>query len=271
VLKDASDALTFKWKQLVREFNQHGGDLTGQQKAVSEYLELLASARGSGPVDSLRWGSALTRVSRLTEIPVEDLNRRFKQRRPSSHAGSTQRAAGAPQVPSAVPIDATGEEPHPADIVDVPAEFADGDVESPRARQLAERWILAVLLQQPERWSQVLHDVQVTDFRDSRRRKLAQIYWEHQRDEGEPVFNEFLNTLEPDLADLAVELAAEFEQLGDAALRLTEAVALLADEKNREERQKLPMQIRRTNDNAEQDDLLRKAMEHARKPDLRRA
>src|SRR5262249_48153064 len=75
LLKDATDALTYKWKQLSRQFETSKGDLTSQQKAVETYLELLASARGSGPVDSIRWGSALARVSRLTEIPVDDLNR----------------------------------------------------------------------------------------------------------------------------------------------------------------------------------------------------
>src|SRR5581483_527487 len=77
LLADAADALTYKWKQLNRRF-QSTGDLTGQQHAVEQYLELLAQARGSGPVDAIRWGSALARVSRLTEIPVAELNRRFK-------------------------------------------------------------------------------------------------------------------------------------------------------------------------------------------------
>jgi DNA primase len=72
VLRNASDALTYKWKQLSREFNAHGDDLTGQQHAVQNYLDLLAGARDTGPVDSLRWGAALTRVGRLTGIPVED-------------------------------------------------------------------------------------------------------------------------------------------------------------------------------------------------------
>ena len=89
VVSNSIDALEFKWRQLSRKFAQ-SGDLTGQQEAVSEYLELLASARGSGPVDPIRWGGALTRVSRLTEIPVDQLNRRFKNgarpRRPAGQA-----------------------------------------------------------------------------------------------------------------------------------------------------------------------------------------
>ena len=59
---------------------------------MEQYLELLANARGSGPVDPLRWGSALARVSRLTEIPVDELNRRFKMRRPAMTAGGAMAA-----------------------------------------------------------------------------------------------------------------------------------------------------------------------------------
>src|SRR5688500_14009207 len=77
MLAEAADALTLKWKQLNRQFNA-SGDLTGRAKAVEEYLGTLAAARGSGPVDSIRWGSALSRVSRLTDVPVEELNRRFR-------------------------------------------------------------------------------------------------------------------------------------------------------------------------------------------------
>src|SRR5688500_8639179 len=89
LLSASSDALTFKWKQLNARFDAKG-DLTGNQKAVGEYLDLLASARGSGPVDSIRWGQALSRVSRLTEIPVEELNRKFKTKKPAKPHAATQ-------------------------------------------------------------------------------------------------------------------------------------------------------------------------------------
>ena len=84
VIDSAVDVLTYKWKQLSTQFAKSAGDLTGQQKAVTEYLDLLADARGAGPVDSIRWGSALARVSRLTDIPVDELNARFRNRKPKA-------------------------------------------------------------------------------------------------------------------------------------------------------------------------------------------
>ncbi len=75
-----------------QQFKASGDNLTGQQKAVKQYLDVLNKARSGGPVDSLRWGSALSRVSRLTDIPVEELNRRFSQ--PAHAAGPRGRNNG---------------------------------------------------------------------------------------------------------------------------------------------------------------------------------
>ena len=56
----------------------------------------------------------------------------------------------------------------------------------PTARDRSERWILGVLLVEPQRWFDVQKNVHVSDFTDEPRRKLAEIYWQHHQDEGEP-------------------------------------------------------------------------------------
>ena len=48
LISAATDALAFKWKQLAKRY-AGSDDITGRQKAVREYLDLIASARGSGP------------------------------------------------------------------------------------------------------------------------------------------------------------------------------------------------------------------------------
>jgi len=85
VIAGAEDALSFQWRMLRRAMGD-APDLTVQQRAVTRYLELLGSARAAGPIDDVRWGAALARVSRLTNIPVDMLHRRF---------GHKQRQAGA--------------------------------------------------------------------------------------------------------------------------------------------------------------------------------
>ncbi len=266
LLAAAPDALSYKWKQLVRQFNFSGGDLTGQQKAIEQYLQVLAGARGSGPVDGIRWGSALSRVSRLTDIPVEELNRRFKTGRRDQ-----RRAASRPQPvePDAAPLPSAVQRPL-------------------TGQDRAERWILGVLLLDPQRWARVQRSVDVEDFGDPKHRRLAEIYWQHQRDEGEPVFNEFLGQLsEPALVELAIEAIEEVEGLrerrGEAPeIRepqssdptLDEAIAHLQTVRGQREEQKLVAELRRTSDEnrPERDEvgILRQLQEKARQPDLRR-
>jgi DNA primase len=254
LLRDATDALTYKWKQLVRQFDASGGDLTGQQKAVEQYMETLAAARASGPVDSLRWGSALTRVSRLTDIPADALYRRFRLK---------------PQA-AKPPIQAAAEEGSTNNVPATPAR------KGPLyARDRSERWILAILLAEPHRWFELQQKVHPPEFTDDARRTLAELYWRHQQDEGEPVFSEFLGTLEdPAVANLAVELVEEFDSLVDADARMNEAIACLDEKRRSVENEKQMAQLRRgnatTTPGGSDDDPLRKIQEAARRPDLRR-
>jgi DNA primase len=251
VLASASDALTFKWKLLDRKFAA-SDDLTGRQRAVEEYLGTLAAARGSGPVDSIRWGQALARVSRLTEIAPEELNKRFKV----APARAGHRTVNRPQ---------------PGEMQERPA---------PRgpltARDRAERWILGILLGEPGKWSDVQQEVSPKDFADETRRKLAELYWGYQRDEGEPVFSEFLSYLteQPALTQLAVELVDEIEELDEASTHLADAVKHLVEIRRRNEEQKLVAELRRTSDaklpEQAEVDLLKKLQDKARTPDLRR-
>jgi DNA primase len=274
LLQNAQDALSYKWKQLVRQFNANGDDMTGQTKAVQQYMEVLAGARGSGSVDSLRWGQALARVSRLTEIAVEDLNRRFGQKKKSKAKPVVQSAVG----PAA--LDENGQSVSTPDADHSSRPKQTGPL---NATDRSERWILAILLAEPSRWSHVQLYVSPQQFSDENRRRIAEIYWNHQTDEGEPVFSEFLsNLMEPELAELAVSLIEEFDTLYDPVQRLDEAIGFLAEQRKREEAPKLLAVLRRNNGPAPEispetsggsqptDDPLRLLQEKARRPDLRR-
>ena len=191
LLAGAADALTFKWRQLERQFNA-AGDLTGQQKAVSAYLEVLAGARGAGPVDSLRWGAALSRVSRLTDIPVEALNRRFKPVRP--------------------PRRNVTDVAQPAESSEKPEKIGTSRTET--AQDKAERWLLGGVLAWPQRWDEVQQHMQPQDFTCDLRRQLAEIVWEVARHDGHFELSELLSLLETDaLKSLAAELVHEVESL----------------------------------------------------------
>ncbi|MDB5302421.1 MAG: primase [Phycisphaerales bacterium] len=256
VVSSATDALLYKWKQLVRRFNDNGDSLTGQQKAVEEYMEMLAGARGSGPVDAIRWGRALAQVSRLTEIPVDQLNRRFravKQVGPRLSAPAPDGSAHA--GPAGQPTT--------------------GDRAAPKvqraltAQERAERQLLGVLLLEPKRWFSVQKALTLPAFTDELHHRLAEIYWTNQQDEGEPVFHEFLGLLKDDaLRELAVACVDEVEALGDTEAVFNSALNFVRETYIR----KLPGDTER-NSLGPQDDalLLKQLSELARQPNLRRA
>lgn len=264
LLANAVDALSYKWKQLARRFAENN-DLTGRQKATEEYLATLAKARGTGPVDSLRWHSALARVSRLTDIPVEELNRRFK--RPAQTKPIFRQTTAL----SVVKEDANGQ---PAVSVPIRRGPLTG-------RDRAERWILGMLLNEPKWWHDVQQHVQPQQFNDSTRRELAQRYWDYQRNEGEPVLSEFLGALGQDhtenrdfLVQFAIELANEADQLPETEARqaLLDSIAHMKDEQNRLATDRLLAEARHSDESGavDQVDLLTRLADHKKKPDLRR-
>jgi DNA primase len=254
LLAGAQDALGFKWRQLRRDYGSKD-DLTSQQKAVEQYLEVLAGARGSGPVDPIRWGQVIARVSRLTEIPQEQLNRRFKA---SARKRPTPPPAAAAQVSE--PQEPNNSAP---------------SVRLLTAEDRAENWVLGVILAQPNRWSHVQQAVTPQDFTNDLRRQLAEIYWAHQRDEGEPEFNELLGMLgDPALKDLAIELLGAVEAMTDLDQTLSDGLSHMQSMRRRTDERKLLAELKRTSDSTRSDtdeiELLRRLQERARQPDIRR-
>jgi DNA primase len=234
LIAGASDVLSYKWDQMFRQFQASGGDLTGQQKAVEAYLELLSAARLAGPVDQMRWGAVLARVSRLTGIPIEDLHARFRKRpvaKPASAASSPQGAATAQPAVT----------PRPA----APS------VKIPMAQALAERQMLGILLREPQKWHKVGLIVHPEDFADVDRRRLAEVYWQHQQDLGEPEFREFVGQLdEPAVKALALELMAEAEAMEDVEQTLEGALNFIREERRRREDSKHLAELRRISHSA---------------------
>ena len=116
---------------------------------------------GAGGPDSL--GAALARVSRLTEIPVEELNRRFRLR-PAERVCPARQAVqvGEPNQPKSS-AQASAVDRSPAGRRIYSGTFA------VRTRPLAR----------------IQQHVQPDDFTDEALRKIAEVFWRHQQDEPE--------------------------------------------------------------------------------------
>ena len=248
LVSSAPDALTYAWKQMAQRFVSSNG-LTDQQKAAAQYTGLLARVAASGSVEPMRFGAALARVSRLIGIPLAELHERC---RPKKAARSV-----------AVPVPAAAGESGRA-----------AERGRPNGQDLAEQWILGSLLLKPGCWQDVQTKVSPEDFADPQRKVLAELYWRHQRDEGEPVFSEFLAGLSEDgMKVLAIELAEEVEQLEDLDGLLAGAMEHLAELRRKRESCEAMNALLHDGDGpmtAEQEiDLLRKVQQTKVVPDAR--
>jgi DNA primase len=246
LLKNAEDALSFQWRQLFRKLSASENDLTARSKAIEGYLEQLAAARSGGPVDPIRWGSILSRVSKFTDIPADDLNRRFRVRnapRPSSMPQASQPAQ--PTKPASARLVSQG-------------------------RMRAERWILGGLLHLPDAWQQVQQVIDAAEFTVEELRPLASWYWDYQRHEGAPVLQELVGLLDDvGLKSLVIELASEVESMNNLHQTLAESVQFVQREKEQAARQKLVADLRRSTpeqrNEESADDLLRRLSDAAKK------
>jgi len=206
LLAGASDALTFKWRLMQKQF-ESAGSLTGEQNAVAAYLDVLAGARGAGPVDDLRWGTALGRVAKLTGMPVEELHRRFRS--------SRQRPARS--TPRMTDVAQGTEVPWPT--------MSDNGVEEVTAQVRAERHLLGGVMLKPDRWLTLQKDIQPVDFAIGLRRQLADIFWDVCRHDGEPEFAQLLSDLPSDeLKQLAIDVVNEVESFTSVEQTLDGAV-----------------------------------------------
>lgn len=243
LLAGATDALSYLWKQVGRTYVQREGDLTSQQRAVSEYLALLAKARLSGPVDDLRWGAALQRVGRLTGLDPAELRARFGRGGRSGPGVQVSRPAR-PKV-----------------------QVRDG---SETADQRAAAWIIGILLEDPSLWSEVQTRVLLEDFPEGPHRRLAELYWNVQRDEGEVVFSELISRLDPECAELAIRSQQQCAEFADPAVLLRDAMDYMTAARRSREEQARISAMRRTGASADEVELLKVMQERARVPDLRR-
>ncbi|HEX8916554.1 MAG TPA: DNA primase [Humisphaera sp.] len=300
LIGSAPEALAYKWKHLARQFSADDGtNLTGQQKAVETYLDLIAQAKASGPVDPIRWGLVVSQVAKLTGIPAEQLQRRLAATKAVAPPPRRPGPGGSPGAGNGPP--APGNSANNGVSRESPGAPGPSRIEQPRrrgvlsARDRAERWVLGALLLEPAKWHTVQTLLAPDDFTETGRRRLAEVYWNHQQDEGEPAFSEFLAMLGADaqggnggqvgadgepipeptneangagLRELAIDVTDEVEATRDVAATLQAGLEQIRRDREAAGKQKLIATLRRSTEQnlgAEQEvDLLKRLQDQIR-------
>ncbi len=158
----------------------------------------------------------------MTDIPVEQLSRRFKT--------APQPRYGRPAVQVAA-----GSEPN----INAPPPV-------PTARQTAEGFIIGLLLLEPEYWPSVQQRLVPAQFTEAGLKKLAETMWQRQEDEGVVILAEFLALLEDEEQKaLALRWANEATNMPDGPELLEGCLKRLTEEDQREEGRQLIAQLRK--------------------------
>ena len=226
----ASDALTYSWKQTLRRFD--GAGVSGRAEALGEFLTLLEEARASaGTVDSGKWGAILARVEKNTGIKAAELNERLSRGQTSQTPRTFQPARRRSnwQQDDNGKWRKTGPDyagPRRSELPS-PEQAETGDTR-------AEAQLLGAMFNDPHLWHHVQAHVGPEDFADRRYKWLADRFWDHLRNEGEPAdLSDWLDAAviglehRPESATrakgLCIQLAADAERLGEARRVAAEA------------------------------------------------
>ena len=205
---EAIDVLQFKWDRLREKF---AGDdtLAGKRAAADEYLQSIATGMQAGNIPALDVGLRVNQISRIIgldgrQINVE-LNRRI--RRAERAAGYDRREQGAASV-----------------------DYGQG------LWAAAQREVLEVLLNEPERFEAVRGKITAGSFDVPILGQVAAILFEVLETDGDAALSAVLARTESvELGNCVMELAAAGEQKGNFEARLAGALGTM--ERCRRQRQ----------------------------------
>lgn len=259
----APDALAFYWRLMQQKFSA-GQSVTGAGRAMQEFLASIAEARSAaGNVDPQRWGAILLRLQKITGLRAADLNQRFAgaaraagiastESKPGSGTGHFARRPHWRRDPGGKwrKQESKYAGPRRAEIAPPPAESADARCEA---------HLLGALFNSPGLWADIQSRVAPEDFSDRRYRWLAEQFWEVVRNEGEPTFAQWLESVDSRAGKThsaaraktaCIELAARAEALGDQKLVAAESVEFFRKRRGGRELDELLASARRGSDQA---------------------
>lgn len=200
VIDEAVDVFRFKWDRLKEKFD--GDDtLAGRRAAVDEYLQTIATGMQAGNIPVLDVGLRVNQISRIIgldgrEINVE-LNRRMRRAERTANYDRPERVAAK-------------------------VDYGHGLVAA------AQREVLEVLLNEPERFEDVRGKITAESFDVPILGQVAAILFEALAENGEATLSTVLARTESvELGNCVMELAAGGELKGNYGKRLAGALGTM--------------------------------------------
>jgi DNA primase len=199
----ATDALTYKWQQLQRQF--HGTDsVTARQEAVTTYLRFVAAAlegdggEGRPAVDPVRRGLLMAKIGSLVNMPADVLQATLKklagQGRSAYRPVQSPPTPGPPNAPPG-PQSAEGHEAGGEVALEeaVPTRL---ELQTLKGQDAAEGWLLGALLVEPPLFGKVRGEIGLSLFRTLAKLAAGLLeYFDNHAELADCTLPEILNTL----------------------------------------------------------------------------
>ena len=148
VVKAATEAMTFQWERLKRQFGATDS-LSGKQEAATQYMRFVAQAMEGRAIDPIRRGLLMSRLSELVGLPTDEVAASLK-RLAQGGAGNGVQSNG-------------GGSTSPAEAMQNGPVLVNGR-ETLRGKAKAEAWVLGALLTQPMLYEGVKDDLNTEMF-----------------------------------------------------------------------------------------------------------
>ncbi|MCE5340013.1 MAG: DNA primase [Planctomycetaceae bacterium] len=79
LIDNATDVMQYRWDKLTEKFGK-SENLTDRRAATDEYLRSVATAAKGGTLDAITFGLIVNRLSRILQIPADDIRRELSRR-----------------------------------------------------------------------------------------------------------------------------------------------------------------------------------------------
>lgn len=233
LFSSASDVMAYQWSRLSEKFEK-SDNLTDRRTATEKFLQSISLAFKSGSIDAITQGLIINRLSRLLQIPSEDIRRTVVSK--IRRIGNVEIRTSRNQTVSATEA-------------------------SESLIMKAQSEIIEVLLNEPGLIEAAVRKIELCDFDNPELRQLWQLLQQYNRPEREFSLSHLLGQIDSErTASVAVSLSDNGQDTGTLAKRLKGAVAVLCEHRAKNESMKR---------GRDEDDKLRSVTNRGTKPDRR--
>jgi len=91
LITDAVDVMKYRWDKLTEKFGK-SENLTDRRAATEEFLRSVATAAKGGTLDTITFGLIVNRLSKILQIPPDDIRKELSRRSSSSMVNAVENA-----------------------------------------------------------------------------------------------------------------------------------------------------------------------------------